>query len=94
MELPLSPIIANIFMEGFETRVLDTVKYKLKPWPRYLDDTSIIWTRDEDELQDFSSHPNSIHSKMNFTMKIENRNQLSFLDVLCYSTNLIMKSLV
>ncbi|GJQ78204.1 hypothetical protein Trydic_g2533 [Trypoxylus dichotomus] len=70
MGSPISPIIANIFMEDFEIRVLDTVKYKPKQWLRYVDGTFIIWTHDEDKLQDFLSHLNNIHSKIKFTMEI------------------------
>ncbi|GJQ87972.1 hypothetical protein Trydic_g12901 [Trypoxylus dichotomus] len=42
MGSPLSPIIANIIVEDFETRALDTVKYKPKPWLRCVDDIFII----------------------------------------------------
>ncbi|GJQ68118.1 hypothetical protein Trydic_g16796 [Trypoxylus dichotomus] len=41
-----------------------------------------IWTHGEYKLQNFLSHLNGIHSKIKFTMGIENRNQLPFLDVL------------
>jgi hypothetical protein len=39
----LSPIVANLFMEKFERRSLDT--YPLNPtrWKRFVDDTNIIW---------------------------------------------------
>ncbi|GJQ87905.1 hypothetical protein Trydic_g1172 [Trypoxylus dichotomus] len=82
MGSPLSPIIANIFIQDFETRALDTAEYKPKLWLRCVDDTFIIWTRGEDKLQNFFSHLNSIHPKIEFAMEIENTNQLPFLDVL------------
>ncbi|GJQ87084.1 hypothetical protein Trydic_g23937 [Trypoxylus dichotomus] len=82
MESPVSPIIANIFMEDFETRALDTAKYTLKLWSRYVDNTFIKWTNGGDKLQDFLPHLNSIHPKIKFTTEIRNRNQLPFLDVL------------
>ncbi|GJQ70166.1 hypothetical protein Trydic_g22628 [Trypoxylus dichotomus] len=69
MRSPLSPIVANIFMEDFETRALDTTDYKTKLWLRHM-------------LQDFLPHLNSIHPKIKFTIEIENRNQLAFLEVL------------
>ncbi|GJQ65169.1 hypothetical protein Trydic_g7310 [Trypoxylus dichotomus] len=74
-------MIANIFMEDFETRLLDTAKYKVKLWLRYEDDTFIIWTHGEDKLQNFLPHLSSIHPKIKCTMEFENRNQLPFLDV-------------
>ncbi|GJQ73860.1 hypothetical protein Trydic_g18797 [Trypoxylus dichotomus] len=82
MEAPLSLIIANIFMEDFETRALDSAKYKPKLWLRYVNDSFVIWTHGEDKLHDFLSHLNSIHPKIKFTMESANQNQLPFLHVL------------
>ncbi|GJQ69429.1 hypothetical protein Trydic_g6544 [Trypoxylus dichotomus] len=79
---PLLHIIANIFMKDFETRALNTTKYKPKLWLRYVDNTFMIWTHGGDKLHDFLSHLNRIHPKIKFTMEIENQNQLPFLDVL------------
>ncbi|GJQ69280.1 hypothetical protein Trydic_g6417 [Trypoxylus dichotomus] len=59
--------LANIFMEGFENSALDTAKFKQKLWPRYVDDTFIIWTHGEDKLQEFLSPLSSIHPKIKFT---------------------------
>ncbi|GJQ82463.1 hypothetical protein Trydic_g14454 [Trypoxylus dichotomus] len=64
-------IIGNIFMEDFETRALDTAKYKPKLWLRYVDDTFIIWTHGEDKLQNFLSHLNGIHPKIKFTFQVD-----------------------
>ena len=43
MGSPLSPIVANNFMENFEKRALDS--YPLKPtrWKRFVDDTNVLW---------------------------------------------------
>ena len=43
MGSPLSPIVANIFMEWFESEPLDHGPKKPKLWLRYVDDTFIIW---------------------------------------------------
>eukprot|EP00253_Pinus_taeda_P009010 PITA_09010 len=48
---PLSPIVANLFMEYFEKKALDS--YPLKPawWKRFVDDTNIKWTHvSKDEI--------------------------------------------
>ena len=42
MGSPLSPIVANLFMEKFEKEALES--YPLKPtrWKRYVDETNVI----------------------------------------------------
>jgi hypothetical protein len=42
MGSPLSPIVANLFMENFEKKSLDS--YPLKPlrWKRFVDDTNVL----------------------------------------------------
>ena len=38
MGSPLSPIVANLYMEAFEKRALDTSAQKPNLWIRYVDD--------------------------------------------------------
>ena len=40
---PLSPIVANIYMESLETGALETFRVKPKLWVRYVDDTFVLW---------------------------------------------------
>ncbi|KAK4871974.1 hypothetical protein RN001_016098 [Aquatica leii] len=42
MGSPLSPVVANIFMESFETVPLESSILKPKVWFRYVDDTFIV----------------------------------------------------
>jgi len=42
MGSPLSPIVANIFMEDFKGKALALVHLLPKLWKRYVDDTNVI----------------------------------------------------
>ncbi len=65
MGSPISPIIANLFMEDFESRAISTAPTPPKCWDRYVDDTYSIVKKDKvDELH---AHINSIEPSIKFT---------------------------
>jgi len=82
MGSPLSPIVANLYMEYFEKKALNS--YPLKPawWKRFVDDTNIKWTHGKAELEKFFTHLNSISPDIKFTMELEENKSIPFLDVL------------
>lgn len=82
MGSPLSPIVANLYMEYFEKKALES--YPLKPawWKRFVDDTNIKWTHGKAELEKFFIHLNSISPEIKFTMELEENMSIPFLDVL------------
>ncbi len=50
MGSPLSPIVANIFMEDFEARALSSARLLPRLWKRCVDDTNVIWPHGPEEL--------------------------------------------
>ncbi|XP_076335599.1 uncharacterized protein LOC143238877 [Tachypleus tridentatus] len=82
MGSPLSPILADIFMEDFEERALSFTLVKPSFYRCFVDDIFVIWFHSHEKLPAFSEHLNSIDKRINFTMEIEEQNSLSFLDIL------------
>ncbi|XP_026746572.1 uncharacterized protein LOC113507847 [Trichoplusia ni] len=80
MGSPLAPVVANIFMEWFEEKALESANVKPRYWWRYVDDifAVVAW----DALKDLTSHLNRVHAKVEVTIEEEKEGKLPFLDVL------------
>ena len=97
MGSPLSPVVANIFMEDFENTALLTADLSPKVWFRYVDDTFVVWQHGRNKLEDFLTHLNTLHERIKFTMELESSGTIPFLDVLvekstdCLSTDVYRK---
>ena len=98
MGCPLGLDLINIFMVELEGIIIPSLSNKIKLWKRYVDDT-IAFVK-TDEIMNVLSSLNSHYSNIQFTMEIEQSNQIPFLDVLlirnvkrvsttlyCYVTN-------
>ena len=85
MGSPLSPVIANIYMEFFENLALETSPLRPTLWLRYVDDTFVSWSHAED-IKTLLDHINALRPTIKFTMEIEENNELPFLDVLVKRT--------
>ena len=84
MGSPLSPIVANIFMEHFEQQALASAPHPL--WKRYVDDTFVILKTTYKE--EFFHHINSIDSHIKFTAEDTREDgSLPFLDILITPNN-------
>ena len=80
MGSPLSPVMANIYMEHFETEALKSAPLEPSLWLRYVDDTFVLWQHQED-VTSLLTHLNSIEPAIQFTMEREKDHSLPFLDV-------------
>ncbi|XP_030841919.1 uncharacterized protein LOC115924186 [Strongylocentrotus purpuratus] len=86
MGSPLSPIIANIFMEHLEHQALKSADKSPSLWLRYVDDTFVIWPHSTPDLHQFLDHINNQHPSIKFTMETQHENSIPFLDVLITKT--------
>jgi len=82
MGSPLSPIVANLFMEDFESKALNSSCLFPKLWKRFVDDTNVIWPHGQVELDLFFDHLNNQSSAIKFTKEQEVDGCLPFLDIL------------
>ena len=84
MDSPISPILADLFMEEFEKKAISAATNLLRIWERYVDRNNT----------EFLQHIKSIDPHMQFTAEDPNLNgSISFLDTLItqgqYNTLLI-----
>ena len=81
MGSPISPIVANLFMEDLETRAIQSAQNPPSFWRRFVDDTLTIIQ--SSQVDNFLQHLNSLDQHIQFT-KEEARpdGSMPFLDVL------------
>lgn len=87
---PLSPVVANLYMEAFEERGLEFAVSQPRLWLWYVDDTFVLWPYGVNELDTFLNHLNSQHPTIQFMMEKEN---ISFLDALVKGGNYPLESI-
>ena len=87
MGSPLSPIVANLYMEHLEEAALLTAPDPPRLWLRYVDNTFVIWPHGQEKLDCFHEHLNTQHRNIKFTVEHERENKLGFLDVQATRTN-------
>ncbi len=67
----LSPIIANIYMEDLEFRVLSTSLTTPKLYLHYVDEIYIIWSLKNGDFAPFLDSLNSVHPDIQLTVEEE-----------------------
>ena len=79
MGFPISPLIANLFMEEFEVKALSSVPHASHLWLRYMDDTFVI--QEAKHSQQLLQHINSKDPHIQFTVEEPNQGgAVPFLD--------------
>ena len=63
--LPSAPIVANLYMEDFENKAINTAEHPQRIWQRYVDDTFVVI--DATKKQGFLEHINSVDPHIHFT---------------------------
>ena len=86
------PSYANIFMNDFEEKHVYTHHLQPLAWYRYIDDIFCLWQHGEEELEKFTTHLNSVHETIKFTIE-KSRTSVSFLDTQVHLDNNIHTTL-
>ena len=92
MGSPVSPVIANIYMEYFESLAILSSPTLIKWWFRYVDDVHSA-TR-KGHVNNLQEHLNSIDLHIKFTIELTGTYGLSFLDTLTKPTPTSIESTV
>ncbi len=81
MGSPVSPIIANLYLEDLESKAIESAPAEMKPklWKRYVDD--ILDLIKKDKVKDMNDHLNTI-DETGSTYEPESEQKIAFLDTL------------
>ena len=85
MGSPVSPVVANLYMEEIEERVISSTATPSKVWDRYVDDVFAIMKKDA--VLTFHDEINCIDPHISFTIEHETNGQLAFLDTMISRNN-------
>ena len=87
MESPLAPVLANIFMDFYESKWLNEYNLgKPKFYLRYADDILATSDKEQDSL-DFLNFLNKRHPNIKFTIEKQTNHSITFLDVFISGIN-------
>ena len=79
MGSPVSPIVANLYMEYFEEKTLRSAASPPQVWYRFVDDTWVI--QKQSSKQEFLEHINKVDPTIKFTVEGTQGNRaIPFLD--------------
>ena len=82
MGSPLSPLLAELFMDSFEQNLFQNFCTKnIVFWYRYVDDILCLFKGTKRQLDAFLNTLNSIEPNIKFTLEIEKDKAINFLDI-------------
>lgn len=79
MGSPLAPVLANLFIEHFDSEFFSI---RLSVWLRYVDDVFALWPHDPALFPDFLTELNSISPSIHSKVEWQADNDLPFLDTI------------
>lgn len=80
MGSPLSPLMADIFMDHFERNNVVS-EPNIQFYYRYVDDLIFCWTGTNRQINTFVNKLNSVHPKIKFKLELESNKSLNYLDL-------------
>ena len=81
MGSPISPIVANLYMEDFETKAISSAVHPPSTWKRFVDDTFVVI--ESSRKEEFLDHINNLDPNIQFTAEdAKPDGSLPFLDTL------------
>ena len=81
MGFPISPIVANLYMENFETKAISSAVHLPSMWKRIMDDTFVVI--ESSRKEEFLDHINNMDPHIQFTTEDAKPNgSLPFLDTI------------
>ena len=79
---PLSPLLAEIFMDSLESQISKHPLFKqFLYWHRYVDDVLTCFIGTDRQLKVFIDFINSLHRNIKFTVELETDSTINFLDL-------------
>lgn len=85
---PLSPLLAEIFMNDLENKIHpSSLDSKFLYWYRYVDDVLACFVGTDRQLQTFLNFINNLHRNIKFTLEIEKDKTINFLDLTITTKN-------
>ena len=84
MGSPLSPILAEVFLNNLEVEYISQntlFRTHILEWRRYVDDVFVIFKGSIADIDRFVGFLNTIHPNISFTSEVEHNHTLPFLDL-------------